>query len=716
MVWSRSLKLALVVLFGAGIPAVLAHSAGPSPGYTGAPGEFTCRQCHSSFPLNDGVGMVTIEGVPAEYEPGASYTITVHLSHPDRRRWGFQLTALTGALDPAGSFTITDTAHTQVKTDDGKSYVSHRTAGTYAGTANGASWSFRWNAPASDVGPIDFYVCGNAANNNDQQTGDNIYSTFATAVPRVIVVPFTDVSNASGLETVTGGVGIAWADFDNDGDQDALVARDGEAQLLRNDGGVFADVAPNVGLGGVVDVRSAAWGDFDNDGRADLLLATASAARLMRNTPAGFVDDGTSGWFAASGPTSVVSWVDIDGDGLLDVFASGSSGATLLHNDGAAGFSDVTAASGLANLSGVTAAAWLDDDRDGRMDLAVAAASGLTLMRQTASGAFVDATASAGIPAIAGASDVMWADIDSDGDLDLVVSTAASVHALVNTGYGEYEDASTSLGLSSIPGGGLAVEDSDGDGRMDLLIARPAGVELLEFDGASFVDVTESLGLADARGDAATWVDANGDGRADLFVLSAAGASLHRNPSTRQMTVIQAITASLGAAVGGSVRYEKGTATLARAVDGGGGRSQAPSVALFPTPGFGTATIRAVFADGTGRQATVGAGAASLVLEEPESVPSIASAAVKKKDDGTRKLQVDGTGFATSIEVVEVDGGAMDTTRYPQMKRLADGTCTRVSATDSSFDAMVPRGRPVRVTTFNPSTGIRSAPLVFVRP
>jgi hypothetical protein len=412
MVWSRTLKLAVVLAFGIAVPAALAHSAGPSPGYTGAPGEFTCRQCHSTNPLNDGVGTLTIEGVPTNYSPGASYTITVRLQHPDRRRWGFQLTALTGALDPGGSFTITDATHTQIKTDEGRSYVEHRTAGTYAGTANGASWSVRWTAPAVDSGPIDFYACGNAANNNGASTGDNIYSTFVTSIPEVVVVPFVDVTSESGLSGTTGGSAVAWADFDQDGDDDVLVARAGSVALLRNDEGVFLDVATATGLGDVSGARSASWGDFDDDGRPDLFIATAVSARLFRNTEGGFVDAGTSGWLANSGPTSAGAWVDVDGDGRLDLFASGDAGSVLLHNDGTAGFSDVTSSSGLATAGEASLFAWADSDGDGRADVAIATNTGVRLFRQTAAGVFSDRTAAAELPAIADAIDLVWTDYD----------------------------------------------------------------------------------------------------------------------------------------------------------------------------------------------------------------------------------------------------------------------------------------------------------------
>src|SRR5262245_48574578 len=70
---------------------------GPPLGFTGAPGEGTCVGCHYTFnqpnPPNSG-GKIEITGLPANYTLGQSYTVTVMVSHPTARAWGFELTAL----------------------------------------------------------------------------------------------------------------------------------------------------------------------------------------------------------------------------------------------------------------------------------------------------------------------------------------------------------------------------------------------------------------------------------------------------------------------------------------------------------------------------------------------------------------------------------------------------------------------------------------------
>lgn len=177
----RTLRLlaagALMLVAG----TALAFSSNPPNARTGAPGESTCIACHSTFPLNSGSGELTLSGFPAEYEPGASYDVTLTLSDPDAARWGFSLTLIDAAGDAAGSFTVTDSG-TQLSSSGGRDYLKQNSAGTYPGTSGSASWDFTWTAPAADTGDLALYVAGNGANNNSSTSGDRIYATsFATA-------------------------------------------------------------------------------------------------------------------------------------------------------------------------------------------------------------------------------------------------------------------------------------------------------------------------------------------------------------------------------------------------------------------------------------------------------------------------------------------------------------------------------------------------------
>jgi len=167
------------------VRTVDAFAEGPNPGHSGAPGELTCAVsgCHGGEP-NTGPGQFQITA-PSSYEPGKTYQITVTHSTSDtsRRRWGFQLTALDGSSNKAGDFQSTSiTQVLQGGPGGNRQYIEHNFLGTFQGQPSGAMWTFDWVAPASDVGRVTFYAAGNQANNNGNETGDQIYAT-SVSVP-----------------------------------------------------------------------------------------------------------------------------------------------------------------------------------------------------------------------------------------------------------------------------------------------------------------------------------------------------------------------------------------------------------------------------------------------------------------------------------------------------------------------------------------------------
>ncbi len=188
------LKILVVLLFAAGTAALLftnnlanphahAYSAGPPAGFTHAPGELDCADCHTT--PAESTGTLTL-GVPQNYTPGQTYDITVAHSTADqtRVRWGFEMTALDAADERAGSFAPADELTRVISGEGpfpGREYVEHTSNGTFPGQQNGASWTFRWTAPPENVGPVTFYVAGNQANGDGNSSGDNIYFTFASA-------------------------------------------------------------------------------------------------------------------------------------------------------------------------------------------------------------------------------------------------------------------------------------------------------------------------------------------------------------------------------------------------------------------------------------------------------------------------------------------------------------------------------------------------------
>ncbi len=85
---------------------------------------------------------------------------------------------------------------------------------------------------------------------------------------------FTDVTRNSGLAVEMYGIGVAAADYDNDGNVDIYITCVGANHLFRNSGnGKFTDVTARAGVGDPGFSTSAAWFDYDNDGKLDLFVA-----------------------------------------------------------------------------------------------------------------------------------------------------------------------------------------------------------------------------------------------------------------------------------------------------------------------------------------------------------------------------------------------------------------------------------------------------------
>jgi hypothetical protein len=213
---------------------------------------------------------------------------------------------------------------------------------------------------------------------------------------------FEDVSKSAGIADASGkGLGVAFADFDNDGWTDVFVANDSVHQsLYRNKGdGTFEDIAVISGAAYDEDGRTFAGmgvdtADFDNDGYVDVFITTLSNEKyaLYRNngdlsftyvtntTGVGQITLLNAGWGAR--------FVDVDNDGLRDLFVAQShvldtvekstaylkyKQPLLLMTNTGKGFVNVSATAGAAFNVPVAArgAAFGDLNNDGQVDAVV---------------------------------------------------------------------------------------------------------------------------------------------------------------------------------------------------------------------------------------------------------------------------------------------------------------------------------------------------------
>jgi hypothetical protein len=280
---------------------------------------------------------------------------------------------------------------------------------------------------------------------------------------------FTDVSQASGIGKFPGkGMGVAFADFDNDGRTDIFVSNDTFRNFLfRNKGdGTFAESAVLLGVAFNEHGKSMAgmgvdFRDADNDGRPDIVQTgmVGDMFPLYHNTGSGF-EDQTSAAGLARLTARLTAWgvglCDFDNDGWKDLFTANGSildNAREVENlpdrlplklfrNQAGKFTD-SQALGLADARIHRGAAFADFDGDGRLDIAVSAlndAPRLLLNRTTGAG--------------------NWLLLDLEGTRDnrdglgaVVTVTAAgrklTNHATTSVGYLSASDRRVHFGLGS---------------------------------------------------------------------------------------------------------------------------------------------------------------------------------------------------------------------------------------------------------------------------
>ena len=147
---------------------------------------------------------------------------------------------------------------------------------------------------------------------------------------------FEDVSSKAGIANPAGkGLGVAFADYDDDGFMDVYVANDSvQCFLYRNNGdGTFEELGLLAGVGFTEDGKTFAgmgvdFADYDNDGHPDIVVTDLSNERyrLFRHAGDGSFQDVTnmSGVGGATLPYSGWStrFFDYDNDGWKDVFVA----------------------------------------------------------------------------------------------------------------------------------------------------------------------------------------------------------------------------------------------------------------------------------------------------------------------------------------------------------------------------------------------------------
>jgi hypothetical protein len=404
---------------------------------------------------------------------------------------------------------------------------------------------------------------------------------------------FTDITDKAGLTRKGWGMGVAVADYDNDGNLDLFVTGYGGNALYRNKGNcTFEDVTDKAGVRGGGFSTGAAWADYDRDGNVDLFVSRYVYVD-MNDLP----EFGSTKFCHFKGvPVQCGPW--------------GMEGETdlLYHNRGDGTFEEVSKKAGVDDPEkyyglGVT---WGDYDNDGWPDLFVADdATPNHLYHNNHNGTFSDEAMAAGVAMngegqALGSMGATWGDYDHSGRLSIFVTEFADQPNTLyrNQGTRGFEDVAMAshLGQRSLPflGWGTTFFDMDDDGWLDLFVAcghvypqmdnvqasasyaEPMLLHRNLRDG-TFEEVSKAGGLADMplrsrRG--AAFGDIANNGNVDIVVLNVGeppSLLLNTNKIANHRVLFRLQgTKSNRAAIGARVTIHAGGMTQFDEVRGGG--------------------------------------------------------------------------------------------------------------------------------------------------
>lgn len=163
-----------------------------------------CSACHSGS-LGFTTGSVQLLNLPVAYNLMRSYDLEIRVEDtaqiPPAASAGFQLSAESPAGAKIGTWILSDFVNTRFSSSvsNPNHFVTHTGAGVnksvidWQTSGTGASYFVRWQAPATNQGPVTFWAAGNAENNSMTNSGDHVYLINIT-VPAAVCL-LGDVNN-----------------------------------------------------------------------------------------------------------------------------------------------------------------------------------------------------------------------------------------------------------------------------------------------------------------------------------------------------------------------------------------------------------------------------------------------------------------------------------------------------------------------------------------
>jgi hypothetical protein len=299
-----------------------------------------------------------------------------------------------------------------------------------------------------------------------------------------------------------GGTGTTLSVFTNDGRGNLILSQ-----------------TPTVGLEPV----GVATADFNNDGAADIVCANVgdnTVTVLTNNHKGAFITSAT--YNVGKAPTFVAA-ADVNGDGSADLIVAnyGGSSITVLTNNGHGVFAASQTITAGSEPNCVAAA---DFNGDGKIDIACANSGdgSLTIYTNGGHGSF---TLSTTVPVNGGLGWVLGVDVDQNGSIDLVTAGGSQLSVFTNDSHGTFTLSSTPATPNSA--GMVVAGDIGNDGRPDLIVPQNAnGIQggaavLPNTGGGNFGSaITVQAGLPGSVNypNFVAAADFNGDGNTDIAV------------------------------------------------------------------------------------------------------------------------------------------------------------------------------------------------------
>ena len=352
---------------------------------------------------------------------------------------------------------------------------------------------------------------------------------------------FTDVTWEAGLaSTASPSQACAWGDLDNDGDLDLYCGNESPvdepvhypSQLFRNNGdGTFTEVAAEAGVTNDRFAKGVAFGDYDNDGDLDIYVSNVGENRLYRNDGGlRFTDVAPALGLTEPKGRSFAPWFfDYNNDGWLDIWVGAydapvasiaadylglphhTNAPCLYRNNGDGTFTNVAERMGLDHPYLPMGANFGDLDNDGFLDIYLGTGDPdyrtlvpNVMLRNDRGERFQDVTVSGGFGHLQKGHGIAFADLDNDGDQDIyhelggfLVGDKFGNAMFLNPGHGNHFLDVKLVGRESNRAGVGA--------RIKLVVETPAGVREIHravgcvssFGGSPIR--RQEIGLGDAK-------------------------------------------------------------------------------------------------------------------------------------------------------------------------------------------------------------------------